>query len=404
MNFAFTVARRYLLGKKSHTIINIISMVSVAGVAVGTMALIVVLSVFNGFGDLVVSLYDTFDPDIKITPREGKAFSQKDISIHELNKITGIKHVFFTLEENALVKYNDRQYIATIKGVDNNFIPSTGIAKKIVDGSSELQHDGKNFALIGSGVAYSLSMNPETAFLPMAVYVPGKDATNILSPEEAFKQQLIIPGGVFSIQQDFDSKYILVPLSFAKELTNSPDGATAVEVILQNKKDEEQVKEKIKQIAGNKFVVKGRVEQHELLYKILKSEKWAVFLILSFIMVIGIFNILGTLTMLVIEKKRDIQILKNLGAPLETVQRIFFNEGSLITLIGISVGLLSGWIICFAQQTFGLVKLGEADAFLVNAYPVSMQLLDFTYVAATVLLMGAVASWIVARKLVRKYY
>ncbi len=379
-------------------------MVSVAGVAVGTMALIVVLSVFNGFGDLVVSLYDTFDPDIKITPMEGKSFSEKDISIDKLNKINGVRHAFFTLEENALVKYNDRQYIAAIKGVDNNFISSTGIAKKVVDGSAELQHDGKNFALVGSGVAYSLSMNPETAFLPMTIYVPDKNATNILSPDEAFKQQLIIPGGVFSIQQDFDSKYILVPLAFAKELTGSPDNATAVEIILQNKKDEEVVKERVKQIAGSNFAVKGRAEQHELLYKILKSEKWAVFLILSFIMVIGIFNILGTLTMLVVEKKRDIQILKNLGAHIETVQRIFFNEGLLITLSGVGIGLLSGWAICFAQQTFGIVKLGEADAFLVNAYPVSMQLLDFIYVAGTVFLMGAIASYIVARQLVRKYY
>jgi lipoprotein-releasing system permease protein len=238
----------------------------------------------------------------------------------------------------------------------------------------------------------------------MTVYVPDKNATNILSPEEAFKQQMIIPGGVFSIQQDFDSKYILVPLAFAKELTSSPDGATAVEIILQNKKEEAQVKEKIKQIAGNRFVIKGRAEQHELLYKILKSEKWAVFLILSFIMVIGIFNILGTLTMLVIEKKRDIQILKNLGAPLETVRLIFFNEGLLITLSGVGIGLFLGWVICFLQQTFGLVKLGEADAFLVSAYPVSMQLLDFTFVAATVFFMGAIASFIVAGKLVRKYY
>ncbi len=403
MNFAFNVARRYLLGKKSHTIINIISLVSVTGVAVGTMALVVVLSVFNGFGDLVVSLYDTFDPDVKITASEGKTFSEDAIDFKKLSSLEGVKNVFFTLEENALVKYNDRQFIATLKGVEDDFISATGISNKMVEGSHLLKQDSKNFALVGSGIAYSLSMNTETAFLPMSVYVPDKNVTAIISPEEAFKQQIIIPGGVFSIQQDFDNKYILVPLSFVKELLGEAKNASAVEIMLANKKNNDVVN-KIRQLVGNKFRVQDRAQQHELLYKILRSEKLAVFLILSFIMVIGIFNLLGTLSMLVIEKKKDIKILKNLGAPFEMVKRVFFYQGALITFTGVAIGLLLGWAICYGQQTFDWVKLGEADAFIVNAYPVVISPMDFLGVAATVLFMGTLASYLVSGKLIRKYY
>lgn len=404
MNLALTIAKRYLLGKKSHNIINIISLVSVSGVLVGSMALIIVLSVFNGFGDLVISLYDTFDPDIKITAQTGKTFSSSAFNIDALKKTEGVKYISFTLEENALVKCNDRQYIATIKGVDEAFLKVSGIEKKIIDGDAVLSKRNKNFAIVGSGVAYALSLNLQAALSVLSIYVPDKNANNILVPEEAFKNLLISPGGVFSVQQDFDSKYILVPISFMYELLNEPEKISAIEIALNKNANEEHVKQNLISVLGQKFIVKTRLEQHELIYKILKSEKWAVFLILSFIMIIGIFNILGTLTMLVIEKKNDIQILKNMGASLKLVQHIFLIEGVLITLTGILAGMFFGWIICLVQERFGIIKLGDAETFVVDAYPVSIQALDFVYVFSLVFFIGLLASWITSSRLVKKSY
>ena len=404
MNLSFTIAKRYLLGKKSHNIINIISMVSVSGVMIGSMALIIVLSVFNGFGDLVISLYDTFDPDIKITVHEGKTFSASAINLEEIKKTEGIKFVSLSLEENALVKCNDRQFIATVKGVDDEFLKVSSIEKKIIDGNALLHDEGKNFAIVGSGVAYALSLNLQAALSPLSVFVPDKNAGNILTPEEAFKNLLISAGGVFSVQQDFDSKYILVPISFMHELLDEPEKISSIEIALNKNSDEGEVKQKLISILGKNYDVKTRLEQHELLYKILKSEKWAVFLILSFIMIIGIFNILGTLTMLVIEKKHDIQTLKNMGASLKLVQNIFLIEGILITVVGIISGIVLGWLICFVQQRFGIVKLGNADAFVVDAYPVSLEVMDFVYVFCTVFFIGAIASWITSNRLVKRVY
>lgn len=404
MKVELLLAKRYLLGKKTHHIINLIAMVSVAGVWVGSMALIIVLSVFNGFGNLVISLYDSFDPDIKITAAEGKTFEERQLPLEVLKNLKGVSGIYYTLEENALMKYNEKQFIVTMKGVDDALITQAGIDQKIVSGTAQLNQNGKNFALVGSGVAYSVSMNPETAFWPMTLYVPDKNASQLLNAEDAFHQQTIIPGGVFSIQQDFDSKYLLVPLPFARNLTGNTASASAVEVFLAPMADKNFIKQAIKKQAGDAFNVKDREEQHQLLYSILRSEKWAVFLILSFIMIIGIFNILGTLTMLVVEKKRDIYILRSMGASLAMVKRIFFMEGILITAIGLLGGLLTGTLICYLQQTFGFVKMGNAESFVVDAYPVSMQITDFLSVFTVVFALGITSSYLISGQLVKRHY
>lgn len=404
MNLSFKIAKRYLLGKKSHNIINLISLVSVMGVFTGTMALIIVLSVFNGFGNLVISLYDSFDPDIKIVTAKGKTFDNASLDLSAIRSIKGVAYATYTLEENGLVKYNDKQFIATIKGVDDTLIRRTGIAASVVSGTDKVQQGSRISALIGSGIAYSLGVHLEGDWSQLSIYMPDKNATSLNNPESAFREKDIAPGGVFSIQQDFDSKYVLVPLSFVRELAGEDNRSSAVEVILDKNADEAAVMSALKKISGEKFVVKNRMEQHEFMYKILHSEKWAVFLILSFIMVIGIFNILGTLTMLVIEKKEDILTLKYLGAPFLLVRNVFFYQGLMITLTGIVGGLLSGALICFLQQTFGIIKLGNAESFIVESYPVDMQLMDFVNVFAVVYVIGALASLLISGHLVRKRY
>lgn len=404
MNLIIKIASRYLIGKKSHNIVNLVSLVSVAGVFTGTMALIVVLSVFNGFGNLVISLYDTFDPDIKITAIEGKSFNTESISLDKINAINGVQYAAFTLEENCLARYGEKQDIVTLKGMDNELMKKTGLNKAVITGLPILKSGERNFAIVGSGVAYALSVNMDTGNEPLMLYLPDKNITSPGDFENALRQMNISIGGIFAIQQDFDSKYILAPMSFVQEFIAAEGKASAIEIMMKPGVDETAIIQKIIEISGHEFTVKNRAQQHEFLYKILSSEKWAVFLILSFIMVIGIFNILGTLTMLVIEKKKDIIILKNLGAGFAMVKKIFFMEGLLITLVGVVGGLLAGGIICFLQQHFHLIKLGNADSFVVEAYPVQMQLTDFVSVFLVVFCIGALASYFIAAHLVKRQY
>lgn len=404
MNLPLKIAKRYLIAKKSHNIINVISLISVIGVFVGSMALIIVLSVFNGFGNLVLELYDSFDPDIKITSAQGKFFDPALIDLKKIKNINEINAICFTLEENALIKNEDRQCIATIKGVDSNFIYTSSITEKIIDGNFSLSDAETPSASIGSVIAYTLSLNLAATFNVLTVYVPKKDASFTNIAEDAFYEKAIQPSSVFGIQQDFDSKYVLVPLKFAREITGEEKRVSAIEISTQRNADAQSIITQINSITGKNFLVKDRIQQHDFIYKILKSEKFAVFLILSLIMIIAIFNILGTLTILIIEKKRDIRILKNLGATLQNVKGIFFIEGILITATGAVAGIVCGLLICYAQIHFAFIKFSNQGAMVVDAYPVSIQWLDVFYVLLTVGGVGMLATWFTTEKLVRKLY
>lgn len=404
MNLPLKIATRYLIAKKSHNIINIISLISVIGVFVGSMALIIVLSVFNGFGNLVLQLYDSFDPDIKITTAQGKFFDPASIDLKKIKNINGVDAICFTLEENALIKNEDRQCIATIKGVDSNFIYTSRITENIIDGNFSLSDVEIPSASVGSVIAYTLSLNLAATFNALTIYVPKKDASFTNIAEEAFYEKTIQPTSVFGIQQDFDSKYVLVPLQFAREITGEEKRVSAIEISILKNADAKNIITQISSITGKNFLVKDRIQQHDFIYKILKSEKFAVFLILSLIMIIAIFNILGTLTILIIEKKRDIGILKNLGAPLQTIKGIFFAEGILITVIGAVAGIVCGLLICYLQIHFSLIKFSNEGAMVVDAYPVMIQWLDVVYVLLTVGGVGMLATWFTTEKLVRKLY
>ena len=403
-NLTFKIAGRYLIAKKSHNIINVISLISVVGVFIGSMALIIVLSVFNGFGNLVLQLYDSFDPDIKITATAGKFFNPALVDIEKIKALDGVEAICFSLEEQALLKNGERQCIAVIKGVDSNFIFTSKIKSKIIDGTFDLQSSSITKACLGSTIAYTLSVNLTSAFDILTVYVPKKDVAYSALAEDAFFEKAIQPTSVFGIQQDFDSKYVITPLAFARDITGEEKNISAIEIAINPNADKGQVLDQIKNIAGNKFNIKDRLQQHDFIYKILTSEKFAVFLILSLIMIIAVFNVLGTLTILIIEKQRDIKILKNLGASLKAVKRIFFAEGMLITVLGVVAGVLLGLLICWLQLHFSLIKFSNNGSMVTDAYPVAIEIRDVFIVLITVCSIGALASWFTSEKLVKKLY
>ena len=394
MNFPFYIARRYLVSKKSHNIINIISGISIAGVMICTTALIIVLSVFSGFERLVISLFNSFNPDLEITLKEGKTFNSNLLPEDQMRKIPGVKYLAEVIEENALVKYKDKQYIATIKGVGEDYAKMCGLDTMMSEGKFLLQDGDRNFAVLGYGVAYFLGANLDDYENPISIYVPRRNASFSGGFDNAFNNEVIFPSGFFSVQQDFDSKYVILPIRFVKKLLEYDTQITGLEIGISKGADIERIQRQITELSGDKFNVKNRFQQQALLYKIMRSEKWVIFMILTFILLIATFNVIGSLSMLILDKKRDIAVLQCLGASHVKVKKIFFAEGLLVSLIGAVGGLILGGVTCFLQQKFGFVKLGSANStFVVNAYPVHMQVLDFIFVFITVMVIGSIATW-----------
>jgi lipoprotein-releasing system permease protein len=395
------IAKRYLLAKKSRNAINIISAVSVAGVTVGTMALIIILSVFNGLETMVRSIFNTFDPDIKITAAEGKTFVPDTSRLKLLANVDGLSCYSLTIEENALLKYGDRQYIATIKGVDDNYTLVSEIDSSMWEGEFTLKSDiGRPYAIPGIGVAQYLGIRVN--FInPLNIYVPRKTGS-ATDAENAFVKKFIFPSGIFQIEKDYDSKYVYIPIDFARELTEIDTGVTSIEVKFKANADPASVQKKIRKIFDKGFRVQNRYEQQEIFYKVMRSERLAIFFILTLILTIASFNIIGSLTMLIIEKERDIEILKSLGANSDLIRKIFIFEGWMISIVGAVTGLILGFVICWIQQTYGIVKL-QSETLIMDSYPVVMKIRDFIVVPSTVLLIGYWAAWYPVRFLTRKY-
>jgi len=394
LNFPFYIACRYLISKKSHNIINIISAISVVGVTIGTMALIIVLSVFNGFEKLVVSLFNSFDPDLVITAKEGKTFKSTDIFEEGLRKVPGVLYLTEVIEENALLKYKDKQSIVTIKGVSEDFIRMTGVDTMIHEGKFQLQEDMQDFTVLGYGVASVLGTNLNDYLNPINVYVPRRTSSFSSGIENAFTTESIFPSGYFSIQQEYDIKYAIMPLRFVKKLLEYDKEITGIELGLEKGTDINSVQKQVQVISGERFFVKNRHQQQEFLFRIMKTEKWVIFMILTFILIIATFNMTGSLSMLILDKKKDITILQSLGAGKPLIRRIFLTQGMMISISGAITGLLLGAIICLVQLRYSLIKLGSPEStFVVSAYPVNMQWLDFVYVFITVLTIGFLASW-----------
>jgi lipoprotein-releasing system permease protein len=402
MKLSLYIARRYLFAKKSRNAINVISAISVAGVTVGTMALITILSVFNGLEEMVRSIFSTSDPQIKIAPAKGKVFVPDSLKLRRLAGTEGVEIYAFTLEENALLRFEEQQYIATVKGVSLNYAEVTDLDTAMWDGEFTLVgENGRPYAIAGLGVANYLGMRLNFVS-PLAIYIPDRKAKTRGTPDNEFTRKYIYMSGIFAVEQEFDSKYVFLPIEFARELLDYKDEVSSIEVRMKPGADEKRTQNAIREVMGDQFVVQNRYEQQEMFYKVMKAERLAIFVILTFILVIASFNIIGSLTMLIIEKERDINILRSLGADNRLIKRIFIYEGWMISFIGTVTGLLLGFILCAAQQHFGIVKLA-GESLLIDAYPVRMQLSDFFIVAATVLAIGYAAAWYPVHYLSRRH-
>lgn len=366
------------------------------GVFVGSAALIIILSVFNGFENIVLSMYNTFSPELRIEPVEGKTFDPRDSRFIKLKNDNRFLNYTEVLEEKALVRYGDSQSIALIKGVGEGFLKNrNGLDSVISSGSFALHHIGRDMAVIGSGIQNSLSVNLNNEFQTLDIYSPKKGISNSLNPADEFNVRSIYPSGVFTVQQEFDNM-IIVPLQFARTLLAEDKMISFIEINTRIGTDIESLQVELKKLLGKDFIIKDRSQQNELLYKILNSEKWAIFLILTFVLIIAIFNIIGSLTMLVIDKRKDIAILSSLGANRNLIRGIFFLEGMMISMLGCFVGMAAGLIFILLQQEFEFISMSGANM-IIDHYPVGIKWSDFILVFGTVLIVSVIASGISSR-------
>jgi len=391
------------MGKKSQNAINIISGISILGIATGTMALVIVLSVFNGFDSVVKSLFNTFDPDIQISATEGKTFTPDPETSGAILALPGVSALSEVLEENVLLLYNDKQHIATIKGVDEAFRSVSGLDSMVYNGEMKLKDQNRSYAVVGQGVAYSLGIGLN--FInPLYVYTINRTAKiNMSQPEEAIRRDFLYPSGIFAIEQDYDSKYLITSIDFARELLSYQSEVSHLEVKLNPRFPADGVKKEIVALMGEGFHVKNRAQQNELFYRVMRSEKWAIFLILTFILIIASFNVIGSLSMLIIDKKKDILTLRNMGAGNRLIKSIFLMEGWLISIIGSISGLFLGTAISWVQQRFGVIKLTGSGSFIIDAYPVQIEAFDIFLIWLTVLVIGLLAARYPVQQISKKY-
>lgn len=402
MNLPLFIARRYLISKKKQNIINIISAISVGGIIVGTMALVIVLSVFNGFNGLINTFYSNFDPDLKITPVEGKMFDPLEFNFNEIKSLPEVANYAEVIEEVALLKYGKQIYPAIVKGVPDNYTSYTNIDTLIVDGSFMLEYQGINYAVVGQGVAYNLGIKPELLDHIM-IYVPKKGKQVSLNPARAINHNYVFPSGVFSLLEEIDSKYILVSYTYAAELFESENLVSSVELGLNKEANVKKIQKQIKSLLGDQFHVKNQYQQHVLIYKTMESEKWVAYLILVFILIVASFNILGSLSMLIIDKKEDIHIFRSMGASTKTIRQIFLFEGWLISVIGAVIGSFLGVFVCWIQIKFGIITLPGTGSFVVSSYPVEVVFTDILLILSVVLIIGFIASWYPVKFISQKY-
>ena len=400
MNTSFYIAKRYLFSKKSVNAINFISGISMLGVFVGSAALIIILSVFNGFETIVLSMYNTFSPDLRIETLKGKTFDPNSGVFVKLKQDSRVISYTEVLQEKVLLRYGESQSVATIKGVSDDFLKNKrALDSAITSGSFALHAEGEDLAVIGYALQNYLSVNLNNEFQSLEIFSPRKGAMNALNPADEFNIRNIYPSGIFMPQQEFDH-VMIVPIRFARELLGESNLVSTIEINTHRGINLDDFRDDIQNVLGKDFLVKNRSQQNELLYKILNSEKWAIFLILTFVLIIAIFNIIGSLTMLVIDKRKDIAILSSLGADKSLIRGIFFIEGMMISMLGCLVGMAVGLIFILLQQQFGFISMGGANM-MIDTYPVAIKFLDFVLVFGTVLVVSIIASAISSRLSVR---
>ena len=396
MNFPFFIARRYLLSKKSHNAINFISAISVCGVALATLALVCTLSVFNGFQDLVATFFTAFDPELKITPAKGKVFNGQDERILQIREWPEVKVFSESLEDNAMVQYQGRQAMAVIKGVEDNFDQLTPIDSILFGRGDLLLHDEVTSYAI-PGIQLLSALGSGIRFLdPLEVYAPKRGAkVNMANPAASFVSGNLFSSGLtFSVNQEkYDASYVITSLAFARKIFQYTNEVSAVNLKLSSESNVDAVKRKLDKFLGDDFVVSDRYEQQADTYRIMEIEKLISYFFLTFILMIACFNVIGSLSMLIIDKRADVETLRNLGATDNQIVRIFLFEGRMITFIGAVVGIVLGIALCLLQQTYGLITLGASGSFVVDAYPVSIHFWDVVLVFVTVVVVGFLSVW-----------
>lgn len=380
LNLPFFIARRYLLSKRKKNFINVISIISVVAVAIIAASIIIVLSIFNGLGDLLHSINNSFDPEIKVEASLGKSFVVNDQLLRKIEEIPGVEIVTQVIEDYAYARYNGANQVVTIKGVSDNFIDQERIPREsIVEGELMLKKNGVNRALVGYGVKSTLSISLDQDFYPLQLFYVKNAKGGSLDPSKLYAQKSIFPGGVFSIIQNFDESYVIVPLAFAEELLNYGDKRTSLEIKTEPGVDIQDIESSIQAVLGDDYNVLNGEEQHQDLYRVLRLEKLFASVAAILLLVIGSINIYFSLMMLALDKKRDITILAAMGASAGLLKKVFITEGLLIAMIGTILGLLFGALIVVLQQNFSLVSMGMNSA-VVDGYPVKLVLSDFAYV------------------------
>lgn len=392
MNVSNFIAKRYFTAKKSNNFIQILSWVSMVGVAIGTMALIIVLSVFNGLQGVLRSVYSTFDPDLKVEVVNGKTFTIEEAKLNELRAIEGVAGVAQVIEENVVFSYQESQTVVRVKGISEEYLSHNELDTFLVTGGVKFYERGKNFAVLGIGVAYKLGVLMESNSLEIEAIYPRKIRPGALMSSNALSRKRVFPAGVFQVEQSFDEKYVLTSLDFASDLTNFGDKRTALEVYLADGTSERSVRSEIENILGDEFNIQNSDEQHAELLRAVKIEKLFVYVALSFITAIASFNIFFCLSMLAIEKRRDVSVLFAFGADQKLIKRIFLKQGGIIAMIGAAVGIGLGVIICWLQQTYGLIGMGMSTS-LIQAYPVKLVWTDVALVGLSIVLITVLTSY-----------
>tara|TARA_B110000503_G_scaffold143499_1_gene245338 strand:- start:4441 stop:5610 length:1170 start_codon:yes stop_codon:yes gene_type:complete len=386
------------VAKKSQNAINIISWISVVSVAIGAFALVVVLSAFNGLEKLVESLFESFDADVRIELNEGKTFHSKTIDYDKLTTIPGVASYTRVLKEVCGVRYKKQQTIVQLKGVDESYLEMSKIDSNVVEGRTVLQEDNINYAIIGYGISLQLNLNVNTGVENLTMYAPKRGKISTLNAMNSVYRKQISPAAIFYLSPEYDNKYIITSLDFAQDLLQYEDEISSIELLAEKGANLQELAKRLSLFFGDKFSVKSRMEFNQILYKTNKTEKWVTFLILVFILTIAAFNILSSLSMLIIDKKKDINTLKHLGANKKLIRSIFFLEGMLINLTGAISGLILGVLVCLLQEHVGLIRL---EGGIVDYYPVSLNPVELVYILITVIIIGFLTSWYPVRNLTK---
>ena len=422
MKLPIFIAQRYLLAKKSHNLINIVTWISIICISVATFAMIFVLSVFNGFNEVISDMIHQLSPDLNISAAKGKTIDLKKFPLEKLEEINGVEYVFPTITEDVLFKNHNKQQIGQVKGVPNDYNKISRIKGTILnDTTFAVTNNGTNYGTPGAGMAYFLGINIYQPFSTIQVFVPKRGNASSFKLENSFNSSKLIVTNIFSTQQEIDERLVLAPFNWLSELTEYDELATDVEVFIKSmsQRDNEttslktkdqkpktkslnKIKKEIRSILGDDYKVQDQYEQQETLYKMMKAEKLAVYLILTFILIMATFNMIGSLSMLIIDKRKDISLLRAMGADNKLVKKIFINEGLLISVVGGIIGLLVGIAAVLIQQHFGIIRLGNGGNYIIDAYPVALEMADVILVFVTITIIGSAASFFTATKSVEK--